>query len=282
MPRTSSFFSHIAWTCAALALVAGSASGLRLAKAADVVETQGATLRLIRGTVANGVARLGLEIAMKPGWHTYWRYPGDSGVPPEITLAPSETAHGLTIAYPAPQRFGAPGDETIGYDGDVVLPLSVALSAPSQPTHLAISARLGICHDICLPVDETLTVPIDPTTIAAADDLALLTAAEASVPKPVAAGAPLSVVALQVDTSTMPAIAMLTLHGDDATIRDVFVEGPEGWALPLPKRLSAGPGKSQWRFALDGLPSGAKWQGVPLTLTVVGSQGSATQTVTLN
>ncbi len=132
--------------------------------AAEVAETQGATLRLIRGPIENGVAHLGLEIAMKPGWHTYWRYPGDSGVPPEITLVPADSAKSLTVAYPAPQRFGSPGDETIGYDGDVILPLSVALSASPKVTTLAITARLGICHDICLPVDETLAVAIDPVT----------------------------------------------------------------------------------------------------------------------
>ncbi len=251
------------------------------ARTGDVAETQGATLRLIRGTTENGVAHLGLEIAMKPGWHTYWRYPGDSGVPPEITLAAGNAAKSLTVAYPAPQRFGSPGDETIGYDGDVIFPLSVTLDAPGKPTSLAISARLGICHDICLPVDETLSVSLDPANPPAPDDVADLKAAEAHVPKPVASGAPLSVTALKVDTGTKPPLATLTLQGDDATIHDVFVEGPDGWALPLPKRMPTESGKSQWRFALDGLPSGAKWQDAPLTVTVVGSQGAMTQTIAL-
>lgn len=251
------------------------------ADAGDVAETQGATLRLIRGKIDNGIAHLGLEIAMKPGWHTYWRYPGDSGVPPEITPADADGSKRLTVAYPAPQRFGSPGDETIGYDGDVVLPLSVTLATPDKPQTLAITARLGICHDICLPVDETLSVAIDPTRPPAPDDIALLSSAEASVPKPVAAGMPLSVAGFKVDTATKPATVDITLQGDDASVRDVFVEGPENWALPLPKRLSAEPGKSQWRFALDGLPSGATWQGAPLTITAIGSQGAATQTLAL-
>lgn len=268
--------------CAAPALLMGLALTVPMdARAGDVAETQGATLRLIRGATDSGVAHLGLEIAMKPGWHTYWRYPGDSGVPPEIALAPGDAAKSLTVAYPAPQRFGSPGDETIGYDGDVILPLSVQFASPDQPTTLAISARLGICHDICLPVDETLSVAIDPASAPSPDDLTQLKAAEARVPKPVESGAPHSVASLKIDAATKPAIVDLALQGDDATIHDVFVEGPEGWALPLPKRMPTEPGKSQWRFALDGLPSGAKWQGAPLTVTVVGSQAATTQMISL-
>lgn len=280
MQCTYSNFRKISVSWLTVVMV-GSAALATPAVAADVVETQGATLRLIRGTTENGVARLGLEIAMKPGWHTYWRYPGDSGVPPEIALTQGNAARELTVAYPAPQRFGTPGDETIGYDGEVILPLSVRLAAPDKPTTLAISARLGICHDICLPVDETLSVAVDPAIAARPDDLARLAAAIANVPKPVETGAALSVAALKVDAASKPATVNLTLQGDDASIRDVFVEGPENWALPLPKRLSAEPGKSQWRFALDGLPADAKWAGTPLTVTVVGSGGAVTQTIAL-
>jgi DsbC/DsbD-like thiol-disulfide interchange protein len=268
--------------CAAPALLTGLAlTAPATARAGNVAETQGATLRLIRGATENGVAHLGLEIAMKPGWHTYWRYPGDSGVPPEITLAQGDAAKGLTVAYPAPQRFGSPGDETIGYNGDVVLPLSVTLAVPARAQTLSITARLGICHDICLPVDETLSVAIDPASVPAPDELAQVASAEARVPKTVESGAPHSVASFKVDAATKPATVDLTLQADDATIQDVFVEGPEGWALPLPKRMPAEPRKSQWQFALDGLPSGAKWQGVPLTVTVVGTRDATTQMISL-
>lgn len=251
-------------------------------QATDIIQTQGATLRLINGGLRDGVARLGLEIAMQPGWHTYWRYPGDSGVPPEITLADSTTAGRLAVAYPAPQRFGTAGDETIGYEGDVILPIDVAPTQPGRPVDIGLHVRLGICHDICLPVDETLSVTVDLK--ATPDPIATMRLANAasSVPQPVSPGADLSVFDVRRDPSVKPEIVTFKVRGPLQDLIDVFIEGPDGWALPLPKRVSGDGQASRWQFALDGLPSGAASKGVPLRFTLVGKTRATDQTLTLD
>ena len=65
-----------------------------------------------------------LKIKLKEGWKTYWRYPGDLGVPLVLDFSASQNVKAVIVRYPAPMRFpdGA-GGNSIGYKGDVILPL---------------------------------------------------------------------------------------------------------------------------------------------------------------
>src|SRR6202158_2457415 len=75
--------------------------------------------------------RAGIEIKLDPGWKTYWRYPGDSGVPPRFDFTRSENLESVRLLWPAPKRFGGPGDTSIGYEGDVIFPLRVLPRDPA-------------------------------------------------------------------------------------------------------------------------------------------------------
>ena len=84
--------------------------------------------RLIAGSIFRtseaAFLRAGVEIRLDPGWKTYWRYPGDSGVPPSLDFAASENVKSVTMLWPAPKRFAdGAGGHSIGYKGEVVLPL---------------------------------------------------------------------------------------------------------------------------------------------------------------
>ena len=78
--------------------------------------------------------RAGVEIKLKEGWHTYWRYPGDSGVPPVLDFSKSRNVKAVTVLYPAPSRFpdGA-GGNSIGYNGVLILPLHVVPQDAGKP-----------------------------------------------------------------------------------------------------------------------------------------------------
>ena len=78
-----------------------------------------AAVRLITAVTATGSAstvEAGLEIRLMPGWHVYWRSPGDAGIPPSIEWAGSTNLAHAQIAWPAPTRFSVQGLETAGYD----------------------------------------------------------------------------------------------------------------------------------------------------------------------
>ena len=59
--------------------------------------------------------RAGIELRLAPGWKTYWRYPGDSGIPPRFDFAKSRNVKSVTVRWPAPQRLTDESGTSIGY-----------------------------------------------------------------------------------------------------------------------------------------------------------------------
>ena len=243
--------------------------------AAEPSDVMGLDMRLIAGPVEGAKAKVGLALDLRPGWTTYWRYPGDSGVPPEIDTSGSTNIAGVTIGFPPPERIIHGPEQTIGYRSPVTLLLDVTLTDPAKPAHLTMVARAGACRDVCLPVEATLDLELDPKVAVSPSDRQMLAAVESSLPKPVKAGEPFSVIALERSGATKPATVTFKVTAPATKLTDIFVEGPEGWALPLPERLGSDGTESIWRFALDGLPAKAEATGSALTFTLVG-QGNAT------
>jgi len=130
----------------AVGLVFGWPAG-GFAAATGWVGDNHAAARLITATEATGSAsaiEAGLEIRLAPGWHTYWRSPGDAGIPPSIDWAGSDNLAHAEIAWPAPQRWSLQGFETAGYENHVVLPIALTLAQPGRPvvsTRAATSIR---------------------------------------------------------------------------------------------------------------------------------------------
>src|SRR6185369_1892378 len=91
--------------------------------------------RLIAGTQRLAAAmRAGIEIKLKSGWHTYWRYPGDAGVPPQFDFKASQNVRQVEVLWPAPERLPEfSGLTVVGYDRDVILPLRVVPQDPAKP-----------------------------------------------------------------------------------------------------------------------------------------------------
>src|SRR5688500_1089333 len=84
-------------------------------------------VRLVAGSrsAAAGYLRAGVEIRLRAGWHTYWRYPGDAGIPPQFDFAHSQNVKQVDVMWPAPQRLVEAGSTSIGYVVGVLFPLRV-------------------------------------------------------------------------------------------------------------------------------------------------------------
>lgn len=93
----------------------------------------------------------GLEIALNKGWITYWRSPGDGGIPPHITFKNSQNVKNIEVIYPAPKMYIKGGMKTLGYEGNVVLPLKITPEALGKDIILSLEVTIGICKDICMP-----------------------------------------------------------------------------------------------------------------------------------
>jgi DsbC/DsbD-like thiol-disulfide interchange protein len=108
----------------------------------------------------NGAHMAALDLALAPGWKTYWRSPGDAGIPPSFDWSASENVKSVRIHWPAPEVFHTNGLQTIGYHERLVLPVEITPKDPSQPIRLAVEVQLGICDKICLPASLDLSTDL--------------------------------------------------------------------------------------------------------------------------
>jgi len=226
-----------------------------------------AAIRLVAGSSGGSALRAGIEIKLDGGWKTYWRYPGDSGVPPRFDFAGSQNLASAKVLYPVPHLFTDETGNSLGYKDDVVFPLQVKAKQPGQPVVLRVTVDYAVCEKLCVPAKGAASLSL--TGAASAND-ALLDAAEALVPKQVPA-AELGLTARRVNDAAKPLVAV-DLKAAAGEPVEIFVEGPTAeWALPIPKPAQgAPPGHQQFGFELDGLPPGVSPKGsFELTFTVV-------------
>lgn len=105
----------------------------------------------------NGSHMAAVELQLAPGWKTYWRSPGDAGIPPSFDWSASDNVKSVRIHWPAPLVFELNGMQTIGYHEHLVLPVEITPRDPGRPVRLAVSVELGVCDKICLPASLSLT-----------------------------------------------------------------------------------------------------------------------------
>jgi DsbC/DsbD-like thiol-disulfide interchange protein len=169
-----------------------------------------------------------LQLSLAPGWKTYWRSPGEAGLPPLFNWSGSENVKSVGIHWPAPSVFHTNGMQSIGYYDGVVFPLEVTAIDPSKPVLLRAEVEIGICRDICLPA--TLHLSTDLTAPGAANPA--IKAALAARPK-AAAKAGLAFIRCAVDpiadglritaTIDMPAIGTTETIAFEAGRPDIWV-----------------------------------------------------------
>ena len=232
-----------------------------------------AAARLIAGSVINtGDAtflRAGVEIRLDLGWHTYWRDPGDSGVPPTFDFAGSQNVKSVTVLWPAPARFpdGA-GGQSIGYLGELIFPLRIVPNDAAKTSTLRLKLDYAVCANLCIPAEANLALPLYGGIVAIEK---ALSAAEARVPRrePLGSSGSLVIRSIHRDAHGRVVVEVAAPEGSPV---DLFVEGPTPeWSLPLPDPIAtpATPETRRFTFELDGLPPGANAEGAPLTFTVV-------------
>ena len=107
-----------------------------------------------------GVLPLGLEFTLTPGWKTYWRSPGDAGLPATIDLSGSANVSAGQLRWPVPHRFELFGLQTFGYAEHVVLPLDVTVENAGRPVHLKLGLRYLVCEVICIPLEAALALDL--------------------------------------------------------------------------------------------------------------------------
>jgi DsbC/DsbD-like thiol-disulfide interchange protein len=150
-------------------LCAGLARAVHAGPPDDVV-----TVDILPGwETGHGTHMAGIRFTLAPGWKTYWRAPGDAGIPPAFNWQGSENIEAARFHWPVPEVFHTNGMQSIGYSGQVVIPVELTPSRPGEAARIAGSVEFGVCDDICVPVH----VSFDQILVPGGDrDVAIATA----------------------------------------------------------------------------------------------------------
>jgi suppressor for copper-sensitivity B len=126
-----------------------------------------------------------LDITLDSGWHSYWRMPGEGGLPPTVATEGSENLKEIKLVWPKPRRYETYGMYSFGYDNGFMLPFEIVPVKEDAPVRLALKLDIMVCNDICIP--ETLNLSLDVPTAkdrdaAQADDARLIAAGIGKAP----------------------------------------------------------------------------------------------------
>ena len=223
--------------------------------------------------IADGAGGAGVEIELAPGAITYWRDPGDSGLPPTFDFSGSRNVARAEAAFPAPTRIAEPdGSVAIGYREAVVFPVRVSPGAVSQPSTLRLTINYAVCEKICLPARATLILDL-PNGVSG-PYARILTQARAGVPT-LMAPAELGMEA----TATESRAWRLCFAADPAGARQAFFEAPGGLDLTAKAEGQVG-GRECFALALrDALTEAAA--PIAIRVTLVGSDRAVETALTL-
>jgi DsbC/DsbD-like thiol-disulfide interchange protein len=213
-------------------------------------------MRLLLTPAKDGAIEGGVELVLESGWYTYWRNPGEAGVPPVFDFSGSENVANVEVHYPTPMRKEDGGTVSLIYQDEVVFPLSVIPEKADEPITLRVQAKFGVCMEICVPTQSSAEVTLAPDT--ASDPLSVerLRSFAERVPRTAEPGRfDIETVAEDGDALT------IDVRMPDSSYSDLFADPPEGWYIGQPAFVERVDGISRYRLSLAGRPHDAHIKG---------------------
>lgn len=211
-----------------------------------------------------------VEIALQPGYKTYWRTPGDSGVPPTFDWSKSDNLGSVTVKWPAPKWFFDGSGYAIGYGGRTRFPVSVVAQDKDKPLVLRLNLDYAVCKDICIPAkaEASLRLP-------AANEAVSLPLAEpftGNIPRRIGLGEAIDGIAIAAVEGPVDALVVKVRVPQEAAAASdstLFVEGPEGWLFGKPEREMGDGGELRFIVPLSDKPKHISATKIPLLMTFV-------------
>ncbi len=187
----------------------------------------------------DGLTLVGLELDMPAGTKTYWRIPGETGIPAQFDFSAASGLSDPVVYWPYPQIDTSQGYLDYVYRGTLVVPVEVAADAGGAV--LAASVTLGICSDICVPAAASFSLPL---SFAAPDAAQALRLDQAMATVPILwdqPGQPFSTVMAGLDGSlhlenpapSVDPASVIADFGDGAILFETPQKSPDGTLLTL-------------------------------------------------
>ncbi|MCP5080354.1 MAG: hypothetical protein GY948_01505 [Alphaproteobacteria bacterium] len=235
-------------------------------------------VRLIAGArMPDGKLFAGLEFDLAEGWKTYWRAPGDSGVPSVFRWDKSKNVQSIKVHWPAPSRFKDKFGWNNGYKKDFVFPIEIQPKNPDDPVQLELLMYYGVCEELCIPGKANLSLTLPPEGYSGHQ--ALIGRYLQMVPKPADKDSAVQVSAVSVEKAGEGLNLDVTLEKRSSEPITLFVEGPSALYFDVPKKQAGSDhGKSRFRIVVDGAETKADLKGKELKFTAVQGQLRLEQT----
>ncbi len=200
------------------------------AETTDWVSNEGGRMRIVAlAPDARGTVRGALQIEPKAGWITYWREPGDAGIPPHISFPETSDISLSKISYPVPRRFDNGDVRDIGYDTAVSFPFELSVTNPNQPSAITASAFIGICRNICIPFQAEFNLGLKADAGTSFAEAMIINDAEGKLPEHPSDDFAVTHYSVSADGDTLR--LRLQLPKDAPKKPQVIVTGPEGHVL---------------------------------------------------
>lgn len=210
------------------------------------------------------VAWVGVHVRLGPGWHTYWRSPGDAGAPPEFDWRGSQNVAAADVEYPAPLRIASAGLDTFGYADEVVFPVRLRLRDPHAPTQVSLKLALFVCSQICTRNDLTFAAALAPGAHFDGP-MRLIETWRAKVPQ---GNSPaLSIAAIKFAPEPKPHLSVTVTSAVPLVAPDLFVDGDDTVFAGHPQRVAQEGDAATFTIPLEG--TNAAHPGKPLRVTLV-------------
>ena len=210
-----------------------------------------------------------IEVKLKNGWSTYWRYPGSTGIPPRFDFSASKHVSFNPVAFPTPSLQKSGDAYYAGYKKSVLFPVDGKVSQNQLPD-LNLDMLIGVCEEICIPAQANFNISTDKFQQSDPVAKRIISFANLNMPEKMKA----SDIGLEMhrlsETSLKIEFAFALSDEEPA----LFVEGPSNWYLTPAKFKSSNNGKLTFHLDLTGIPKGAVINSGDLNFTlVVGRKG---------
>lgn len=213
----------------------------------------------------NKILHLGWQVTLKPGWKTYWRSPGDAGLPPQWTWRNPKNIRSIAVNWPLPEQSRLFDMNTYIYDNEVIFPIDVQIANDKNPFSITLDMTYMICNEICIPEEgrydlevssfENIKIPLYQK--------AQLDQFIAKVPLKIS-GKDVVVRSDQNEKNNL----LIELPDEFSQVENIFVEGPAGIVFGRATEFKGGT-KKIFEVAHNGKTSLA---GQVLTLTLLSTE----------
>lgn len=247
-------------------------TGDALAASSAWVETEGGRIRITAlPPSTDGIIRAVLDVDLLPGWKTYWRDPGDTGIPPSIKIEGSTNIGQLRLDFPPPERIDDGYSVWAGYTYPVAFPLTLTQDRTGTASVLEAQVFLGICKTICIPVQNNFSLTVEPDAKANSFEKRIVDKAFAQIPEQ--SGQDISI---KETTFSMrdQALSVSIAHPNSMTDLDLFVTAPSGWYFDIPERVGGNDGVSDFKISVIDAPAEKSLSGTALQILVTSSTRS--------